>query len=139
MRLDHLLSKSESKVCFTVEFPKGNRKFLVVIRLWETPVPIPNTTVKTQSADDTRLETDRESRWPPRNLHCFGNEHMKRMNKIIRYRNGLVIIRMYLENFILKKIQFESMRLLKNNQDIQKNVRKRTVSVTLDVSSSTQN
>ena len=64
---------------------------------------------------------------------------MKRMNKIIRYRNGLVIIRMYLENFILKKIQFESMRLLKNNQDIQKNVRKRTVSVTLDVSSSTQN
>ena len=64
---------------------------------------------------------------------------MKRMSKIIRYRNGLVIIRMYLENFILKKIQFESMRLLKNNQDIQKNVRKRTVSVTLDVSSSTQN
>ena len=26
------------------------------MRLWETPVPIPNTTVKTQTADDTSLE-----------------------------------------------------------------------------------
>ena len=35
------------------------------MRLWETPVPIPNTTVKTQAADDTWLETARESKWPP--------------------------------------------------------------------------
>ena len=31
----------------------------------ETPVPIPNTTVKTQSADGTALETVWESRWVP--------------------------------------------------------------------------
>ena len=31
----------------------------------ETPVPIPNTTVKTQSADGTTLETVWESRWAP--------------------------------------------------------------------------
>ena len=40
-------------------------KFLVSMRLWETPVPIPNTTVKTQAADGTALETVWESRWPP--------------------------------------------------------------------------
>lgn len=33
--------------------------------MWDTPVPIPNTKVKTQSADDTWLETARESRWLP--------------------------------------------------------------------------
>ena len=33
--------------------------------MWETPVPIPNTTVKTQAADGTALETMWESRWPP--------------------------------------------------------------------------
>ena len=31
----------------------------------ETPVPIPNTMVKTQTADGTLLETARESRWLP--------------------------------------------------------------------------
>ena len=30
-----------------------------------TPVPIPNTMVKTQAADDTALETMWESRWVP--------------------------------------------------------------------------
>ena len=35
------------------------------MRSWETPVPIPNTTVKTQSAEDTWLETTRENRWLP--------------------------------------------------------------------------
>ena len=39
--------------------------FLVSMRLWETPVPIPNTTVKTQAADGTALETMWESRWAP--------------------------------------------------------------------------
>ena len=38
---------------------------LVAMRLWETLVPIPNTTVKTQAADGTALETVWESRWPP--------------------------------------------------------------------------
>ena len=33
--------------------------------LGDTPVPIPNTTVKTQAADGTALETVWESRWMP--------------------------------------------------------------------------
>ena len=35
------------------------------MRLRETPVPIPNTTVKPQPADGTMLETAWESRWMP--------------------------------------------------------------------------
>ena len=35
------------------------------MRLGDTPVPIPNTTVKTQAADGTALETMWESRWAP--------------------------------------------------------------------------
>ena len=35
------------------------------MRLGDTPVPIPNTTVKTQTADGTMLETAWESRWMP--------------------------------------------------------------------------
>ena len=38
---------------------------LVAMRLGETPVSIPNTTVKPQAADDTMLETAWESRWLP--------------------------------------------------------------------------
>ena len=38
---------------------------LVAIRLGVTPVPIPNTMVKTQAADDTMLETVWESRRLP--------------------------------------------------------------------------
>ena len=39
--------------------------FPVAMRLGETPVPIPNTMVKTQEADGTMLETVWESRWLP--------------------------------------------------------------------------
>ena len=42
-------------------------KNLVAMRLGVTPVPIPNTMVKTQTADGTILETVWESRWPPIN------------------------------------------------------------------------
>ena len=38
---------------------------MAAIRIGETPVPIPNTTVKPYAADGTSLETVRESRWPP--------------------------------------------------------------------------
>ena len=44
---------------------KVTRKFLVSMRVGETPVPIPNTTVKTYAADGTALETVWESRWLP--------------------------------------------------------------------------
>ena len=35
------------------------------MRLGETPVPIPNTTVKTKTAENTILETIWEDRWVP--------------------------------------------------------------------------
>ena len=44
---------------------KNVRAILVPMRLGVTPVPIPNTMVKTQAADDTALETMWESRWVP--------------------------------------------------------------------------
>ena len=92
MRLDHLLSKEEEvrvvlllsyqgstercKIC-GANLMAGNcvfcsygssvarKPFPVAMRLGDTPVPIPNTTVKTQSADGTALETVWESRWAP--------------------------------------------------------------------------
>ena len=42
------------------------------MRPGDTPVPIPNTMVKTRSADGTILETVWESRWMP--PHCFLSE-----------------------------------------------------------------
>ena len=44
---------------------KGLKRFPVVMRTGDTPVPIPNTTVKTCTADGTMLETAWESRWLP--------------------------------------------------------------------------
>ena len=44
------------------------------MRLGETPVPIPNTTVKTQAADGTALETMWESRWAPDQKKKKGEE-----------------------------------------------------------------
>ncbi len=66
MRLDHLLSKEEveNRRCVLL-FSYQAETFLVPMRLGDTPVPIPNTTVKTQSADGTALETVWESRWAP--------------------------------------------------------------------------
>ena len=49
------------KSVLTTEFAK----FPVAMRLGDTPVPIPNTMVKTQAADGTILETVWESRWLP--------------------------------------------------------------------------
>ena len=39
--------------------------FPVAMRSGDTPVPIPNTMVKTMAADGTMLETAWESRWMP--------------------------------------------------------------------------
>ena len=67
MRLDHLLSNGRKvRVLGTVEsYIRKVQRFPVSMRPWETPVPIPNTTVKTQTADGTMLETAWESRWMP--------------------------------------------------------------------------
>ena len=43
----------------------NNQIFPVAMRYGVTPVPIPNTTVKTISAEGTVLETIRENRWLP--------------------------------------------------------------------------
>ena len=42
-----------------------NKYLLVMMRLWETLVPLPNTIVKTYTVDGTLLVTTRESRWLP--------------------------------------------------------------------------
>ena len=68
--------------------------------MWETPVPIPNTMVKTQAADGTALETVWESRWPP---------DQKKLNSDLiseNFRDHMTVtaVRMYLENIIQKEI-----------------------------------
>ena len=65
MRLDHLLSREKVEEECVLLFSYQAETFLVPMRLGETPVPIPNTTVKTQAADGTALETMWESRWAP--------------------------------------------------------------------------
>ena len=55
------------------------------MRLWETPVPIPNTTVKTQAADGTALETVWESRWTPDQ-----KENNRRKSAEYKYRHWIV-------------------------------------------------
>ena len=65
MRLDHLLSKEEVRVLYTVQVSRETKKILVPMRFGVTPVPIPNTTVKTDAAENTTLETMWEDRWVP--------------------------------------------------------------------------
>ena len=68
MRLDHLLSKEKSRAeeCVSLSSYQGVTKvFPVPMRPGETPVPIPNTTVKARAADGTALETAWESRRAP--------------------------------------------------------------------------
>ena len=78
MRLDHLLSKDTSRGCITVELSREPREaetrpegeavtesFPVAMRLGDTPVSIPNTMVKPQTADGTMLATAWESRRLP--------------------------------------------------------------------------
>ena len=61
-----LLSYQSDKACGMRFYQDlGNNIFPVAMRQGETPVPIPNTMVKTLPADDTRLETARESRRLP--------------------------------------------------------------------------
>ena len=52
-------------MCFTVELSRITLENLVAMRPGETPVPIPNTTVKAWAADGTALETAWKSRRPP--------------------------------------------------------------------------
>ena len=66
MRLDHLLSKEEEvKVVLLLSCQRLKLNIPVMMRVGVTPVPIPNTMVKTDAADNTWLETAREDRWLP--------------------------------------------------------------------------
>ena len=48
--------------CFVA---RCSKKIPVAMRSGVTPVPIPNTTVKTRAAESTMLETAWEDRWLP--------------------------------------------------------------------------
>ena len=81
---------------------KGIKKFPVAMRPWVTPVPIPNTTVKTWAAESTILATVWEDRWLPD--HKKDNTYV-----VIIGQKGFCLLmtaqavrRMYLENRILK-------------------------------------
>ena len=54
-------------MCIVESSKEGSeeRKYLVAMRMGETPVPIPNTTVKPHTAESTMLETAWEGRWLP--------------------------------------------------------------------------
>ena len=48
--------------------PGDRERIPVATRPGETPVSIPNTTVKPRAADGTEPGTARESRWPPEQI-----------------------------------------------------------------------
>ena len=74
------------KPCLVLKVLKALVRFPVVMRLWETPVPMPNTTVKTQAADDTWLETARESKWLPESI--IEARRFKNRRRKPRFRRG---------------------------------------------------
>ncbi len=63
---------------------------MVVMRFGETPVPIPNTTVKPKTAESTALETVWEGRWPPTSKRKEGTglETGGGLLDIVLYRYG---------------------------------------------------
>ena len=78
--------------------------FPVAMRLGETPVPIPNTTVKTRAAESTIWATVWEDRWLPdlkRETHLCGDH---RTEEILFVDDCMSSQKeMYLENRILKE------------------------------------
>ena len=93
------------------------------MRLGETPVPIPNTTVKTQSADGTALETVWESRWAPdqkkKNWIYQWWEILNETEKHLRFlMTDKTSVDMYLENCIheiwLKLIKYPWYKTLRD-------------------------
>ena len=120
MRLDHLLSKEldtvgcengwinptkteevENRRCVLL-FSYQAETFLVPMRLGDTPVPIPNTTVKTQSADGTALETVWESRWAPdQKKKNWIYQWWEILNEYLKFlMTDKISVDMYLENCI---------------------------------------
>ena len=65
IRLSLRKRASQSHPDWIVHLQQASRSFWWRCAWGETPVPIPNTMVKTQAADGTMLETAWESRWLP--------------------------------------------------------------------------
>ena len=81
----------------------------------ETPVPIPNTTVKTYAADGTMLETAWESRWLPDYKKENGGvaqlgEHLP-CKQGVKSSNLSVSIVKFLRNFTLEIFERKTNRL----------------------------
>ena len=93
MRLDHLLSKRASRVgCVSLFRDEGSSlRDQAAIRPGETPVPMPNTTVKTRPADGTALETVRESRWPPGFIKRHGCTLKTAYTRIFKVMRDLIL------------------------------------------------
>ena len=82
------------------------------MRLGETPVPIPNTTVKTYAAENTMLETAWEDRWMPdlyggvaqlgEHLPCKQGVMSSNLTISIRFRKKPYELKWYIENYISK-------------------------------------
>ena len=98
------------------------------MRLWGTPVPIPNTMVKTQAAEDTVLETAWESRWLPA-LQYGGvaqlGEHLPCKQGVKSSNLSVSTVwkqtkETYLENSIQNKEEpYKYQRKIENKEDIQ--------------------
>ena len=94
------------------------------MRLGDTPVPIPNTTVKTQEADGTALETVWESRWMPDPLKTGFTSDQRIEQKFSFLMTDKASVKssaeadMYLENCIYEIIQENVKRLEIGKRDI---------------------
>ena len=55
----------KKQIFLNISSSRSENTLSVAMRSGVTPVPIPNTMVKTWAADDTMLETAWESRWLP--------------------------------------------------------------------------
>ena len=91
------------------------------MRYGETPVPIPNTTVKPMAADGTALETVWESRWLPDFYNLIAQWQSAFKETMVRFHLGFLVFfiagffqrflwkrrskgnRLYLENCIREK------------------------------------
>ena len=76
--------------------------FPVAMRLGETPVPIPNTMVKTQEADGTMLETAWESRWLPGSLKDLLID-FKGTKQVWQYGSGRCTLKTAHRKFSIKR------------------------------------
>ena len=98
MRLDHLLSREEVGVVLLLICQGAKTMIPVAMRSGETPVPIPNTMVKTFTADGTLLETAWESRWLPDYKKKWGRSSVGRAPALQAGGQEFESLRLHCEN-----------------------------------------